>query len=103
MVWAGPGLLAVITGDLSVRFWDLDTGESYLLDVEPVNSAPSAADSSAGASNLPTEVFTSLSFCSQKGKSFCLLMSSSLFFKVYRNVAWCSYKLSDLFDPCTDQ
>ncbi|XP_021936986.1 intraflagellar transport protein 140 homolog isoform X3 [Zootermopsis nevadensis] len=65
VVWAGPGLLAVITGDLSVRFWDLDTGESYLLDAEPVN--PSISDSSAGASNLPTEVFTSLSFCSQKG------------------------------------
>jgi hypothetical protein len=79
MVWAGPGLLAVITGDLSVRFWDLDTGESYLLDAEPVNSAPSASDSSAGASNLPTEVFTSLSFCAQKGESFCSLMPSSIF------------------------
>jgi hypothetical protein len=70
MVWAGPGLLAVITGDLSVRFWDLDTGESYLLDVESVNSAPSASSSSAVASNLPTEIFTSLSFCAQKGKTF---------------------------------
>lgn len=69
MVWAGPGLLAVITGDLSVRCWDMDTGESYLLDAEPLNSASSFSDSSAGASNLPTEVFTSLSFCSQKGKS----------------------------------
>jgi hypothetical protein len=70
MVWAGPGLLAVITGDLSVRCWDLDTGESYLLDADPVNNA-SSVSSSAGASNLPTEVFTSLSFCAQKGKSFC--------------------------------
>jgi hypothetical protein len=68
MVWAGPGLLAVITGDLSVRCWDLDTGESYLLDAEPLNSSPPASDSPAGASNLPTEIFTSLAFCPQKGE-----------------------------------
>jgi len=69
MVWAGPGLLAVITGDLAVRCWDLDTGESYLLDAEPLSSAPSLSDSSAGASNMPTEVFTCLAFCPQKGEA----------------------------------
>jgi len=69
MVWAGPGLLAVITGDLAVRCWDLDTGESYLLDAEPLSSPLSASDSSAGASNMPTEVFTCLAFCPQKGEA----------------------------------
>lgn len=68
MVWAGPGLLAIITGDLAVRCWDLDTGESYLLDAEPLSSAP-ASDSTAGASNMPTEVFTTLAFCPQKGEA----------------------------------
>ncbi|XP_069684990.1 intraflagellar transport protein 140 homolog [Periplaneta americana] len=67
MVWAGPGLLAVITGDLSIRCWDLDTGESYLLDAEPISSSPTASSSTSAASNMPTEIFTSLAFCQQKG------------------------------------
>jgi hypothetical protein len=92
MVWAGPGLLAVITGDLSVRCWDLDTGESYLLDAEPLNSASSVSDSSAGASNLPTEVFTSLAFCSQKGKSFFL----HFFSEAYLNTRQCGLVINYL-------
>ena len=76
MVWAGPGLLAIITGDLSIRCWDLDTGESYLLDAEPSNSS-SPVPSSSSASNMPTEVFTSLAFCSQKRKSYFFLQSQT--------------------------
>ena len=66
MVWAGPGLLAIITGDLSVRCWDLDTGESYLLDAGPIGADSPVPSSSA--SNLPTELFTSLAFCATKRK-----------------------------------
>nr|CAD7263176.1 unnamed protein product [Timema shepardi] len=56
MVWAGPGLVAVTTGDMLVRCLDLDTGENYLLET----TSPS------GAAAAPAEAFTSLAYCSQK-------------------------------------
>ncbi|KAK7788798.1 hypothetical protein R5R35_010909 [Gryllus longicercus] len=59
MVWAGSGLLAISTGDLSIRCWDMDSGDNYLLE-----AIPSSAEN---ASNLPTEIFTHISFNSQKG------------------------------------
>ncbi|KAE8751558.1 hypothetical protein FOCC_FOCC001805 [Frankliniella occidentalis] len=31
ILWAGPSCLAITVGDLSVRLWDLDSSESYLL------------------------------------------------------------------------
>ncbi|CAG0906154.1 unnamed protein product [Cyprideis torosa] len=32
--WAGPGLLAVSGGEASVRLWDLDAGDNYVLSLE---------------------------------------------------------------------
>nr|CAD7588438.1 unnamed protein product [Timema genevievae] len=63
MVWAGPGLVAVTTGDMLVRCLDLDTGENYLLET----TSPS------GVAAAPNEAFTSLAYCSQKREAYRIL------------------------------
>ena len=50
-VWAGAGILAIATGETSVRIWDLKTDDNFVL--------PSAG----GASS---EVISSMSFCNEK-------------------------------------
>ena len=58
--WAGPSCLAIIVGDLSIRLWDLDSSESYLL--VPVQE---------GSPKSPTrQTFICLSFCSLRGNVF---------------------------------
>ncbi|XP_011298550.1 intraflagellar transport protein 140 homolog [Fopius arisanus] len=52
--WVGANSLAILTGELSVRCWDLFTGDTYVL-------AP--ADSTTGNLATPQEIYTSLSFC----------------------------------------
>ncbi|XP_076028823.1 intraflagellar transport protein rempA [Oratosquilla oratoria] len=37
VAWAGPGLLGVSTGDFSVRLWNLDTGDNYVIDMQGGN------------------------------------------------------------------
>lgn len=59
MCWAGGNTLAVLTGELTVRCWDLQTSDTYLL-------AP--PESAMGHMATPQEVFTSLSYCKQTGK-----------------------------------
>ncbi|KAJ1532231.1 hypothetical protein ONE63_000848 [Megalurothrips usitatus] len=39
ILWAGPSCLAITVGDLSIRLWDLETSESYLL-VPPQEGSP---------------------------------------------------------------
>lgn len=55
MIWAGPGVLAISTGELAVRCWNLDTGDNYLLSIE------------GRSSHGTTELFTCLDFTKQKG------------------------------------
>lgn len=59
ILWAGSSCLAIIVGDLSVRLWDLESSESYLL-VPPQEESPRS----------PTrQSFISLAFCNLRGKS----------------------------------
>merc|ERR1719264_1361838 len=53
ITWAGRGLLAITTGELAVRLWNLDSGDNFVL---------SGATSAGGKS----EFITSLSFCNTK-------------------------------------
>ena len=50
-VWAGAGILAIATGETSVRIWDLKTDDNFVL--------PSAGGTSS-------EVISSMSFCNEK-------------------------------------
>ena len=50
-VWAGAGILAIATGETSVRIWDLKTDDNFVL--------PSAGGTSS-------EVISSMSFCDEK-------------------------------------
>ncbi|XP_035743577.1 intraflagellar transport protein 140 homolog [Vespa mandarinia] len=52
--WVGGNTLAVLTGELGVRCWDLHTGDTYVL---------SPPDSLTGNLATPQEICTSLSFC----------------------------------------
>lgn len=52
--WAGSAL-AIITGDLSVRIWDIDTSDNFLL--------PMASSESQNLPKSSAEAFTSLAFC----------------------------------------
>jgi intraflagellar transport protein 140 len=53
MTWAGRGLLAITTGELAVRMWNLDTGDNFVL------------TGSTGASGN-SEFLSSLAFCAAK-------------------------------------
>lgn len=50
--------MAVLTGELSVRCWDLQTGDTYVL-------AP--PEGTIGTMATPQEICTSLSFCKNNG------------------------------------
>ncbi|XP_046824576.1 intraflagellar transport protein 140 homolog isoform X2 [Vespa crabro] len=52
--WVGGNTLAVLTGELGVRCWDLHTGDTYVL---------SPPESLTGNLATPQEICTSLSFC----------------------------------------
>ncbi|KAF3422708.1 hypothetical protein E2986_01971 [Frieseomelitta varia] len=58
MCWIGTNTLAILTGELGVRCWDLHTGDSYVL---------SPPDSSTGNMATPQEICTSISFCKNNG------------------------------------
>ncbi|XP_023246567.1 intraflagellar transport protein 140 homolog [Copidosoma floridanum] len=55
LCWAGVNTLAILTGELIVRMWDLQTGDTYVL-------APTDVVSSGNLAT-PQEVCTSLSYC----------------------------------------
>ncbi|XP_058796246.1 intraflagellar transport protein 140 homolog isoform X2 [Phymastichus coffea] len=55
LCWAGINTLAILTGELMVRMWDLHTGDTYVL--TPTESSIS------GSLTTPKEVCTSLSYC----------------------------------------
>ncbi|KAL0114439.1 hypothetical protein PUN28_011594 [Cardiocondyla obscurior] len=54
LCWIGGNTLAVLTGELAARCWDLHTGDTYVL---------SPPDSSNGNVATPQEMCTSLAFC----------------------------------------
>ena len=54
LCWAGGNTLAILTGELGVRCWDLHTGDTYVL---------SPPDSTTGNMATPQEICTSISFC----------------------------------------
>ncbi|XP_050592532.1 intraflagellar transport protein 140 homolog isoform X2 [Bombus affinis] len=58
MCWAGANTLAILTGELGVRCWDLHTSDSYVL---------SPPDSSTGNMATPQEICTSIAFCKNNG------------------------------------
>lgn len=58
MCWAGGNTLAILTGELGVRCWNLHSGDSYVL---------SPPDSSTGSIATPQEICTSISFCKNNG------------------------------------
>jgi intraflagellar transport protein 140 len=61
--WAGSAL-AIITGDLSVRIWDIDTSDNYVLPMElPLNANDQPKSSAMLSAKKATELFTCLAFC----------------------------------------
>ncbi|XP_034180473.1 intraflagellar transport protein 140 homolog isoform X3 [Osmia lignaria lignaria] len=58
LCWAGGNTLAILTGELGVRCWDLHTGDTYVL---------SPPDLSPGNIATPQEICTSISFCKSNG------------------------------------
>ncbi|KYN32641.1 hypothetical protein ALC56_13123 [Trachymyrmex septentrionalis] len=54
LCWISRNTLAVLTGELAVRCWDIQTGDTYIL---------SPPDSSNGNVATPQEICTSLAFC----------------------------------------
>lgn len=66
MTWVGSGLLAVSTGDLTVRCWDLESGDTYVLEASlPTDNDP----------GMPTEIITCLAYCSQRSKFLFINLS----------------------------
>ena len=53
ITWAGRGLLAITTGELAVRLWNLDTGDNFVLTGNTGTSGHS-------------EFLSSLAYCSAK-------------------------------------
>ena len=53
-VWVGSGLLAIASGEASIRIWDLRTDDNYVLPDPP------------GSSGTSTEIISSLSYCQKK-------------------------------------
>lgn len=56
IIWTGPSLLACTTNDLSIRFWDIESGNSYII------SAPIPHSSS-----FPKQTFINISYSREKG------------------------------------
>ncbi|VVC28777.1 Six-bladed beta-propeller, TolB-like,WD40-repeat-containing domain,WD40 repeat, conserved site,WD40/YVTN [Cinara cedri] len=55
IIWSGPSLLACTTNDLSIRFWDIESGNSYVL------TAPISFSSS-----FPKQTFLNISYLKEK-------------------------------------
>ncbi|XP_060521943.1 intraflagellar transport protein 140 homolog [Cylas formicarius] len=55
VAWAGNSSLAVLTGDLTVRVWDLDTNDNYVL--------PTASGSGDDRAVSVSEMFTCIAYC----------------------------------------
>ncbi|XP_071443964.1 intraflagellar transport protein 140 homolog [Hetaerina americana] len=70
LIWAGEGLLAISAGEPTVRCWDLETGENYLLPMEPTLEPTVFSKPNSSLPSHPTEFFTSLAYIDKK-RSMC--------------------------------
>ncbi|XP_046399396.1 intraflagellar transport protein 140 homolog [Ischnura elegans] len=70
LIWAGEGLLAISAGEPTVRCWDLETGENYLLPMEIQEPPTSLTKSYSSLPSHPNEFFTSLAYYDKK-RSMC--------------------------------
>lgn len=60
---AGVGAaLAILTGDLSVRIWDIESNDNYVLSMD-LNSGLASAGSNIPSRNPLVEAFTCVSYC----------------------------------------
>ncbi|KRT80306.1 hypothetical protein AMK59_8792 [Oryctes borbonicus] len=59
LAWAGNNCLAILTGDLTVRIWDIETNDNYVLPV----MMKSYANDKKDKNRQVNEMFTCLSFC----------------------------------------
>lgn len=60
--WAGNSL-AIITGDLSVRIWDIDTSDNFLLPTD--HASIKNLQTKQNSKNTSTEIFASIAYCMQ--------------------------------------
>ena len=60
LCWAGNNTLAILTGELMIRCWDLYTGDTYIL--TPIDSTVT------GSTAAPQEICTCLDYCKINGK-----------------------------------
>ena len=69
ITWAGPGQLAITTGELAVRIWNLHTGDNFVL-----SGATTASGSTA-------EFITSLAYSTSRA----VLAAGILYLHLYSN------------------
>lgn len=88
--WAGNAL-AIITGDLNVRIWDIDTSDNFLL---PTDHASIKSNSKNFTKVSTTEIFTSIAYCSQNQKLCAVTNQGSIYiwkktnFKAGSEIGW---------------
>lgn len=74
--WAGNAL-AIITGDLNVRIWDIDTSDNFLL---PTDHASVKSNNQKSFSKISsTEIFTSIAYCTQNQKLCAVTNQGSIY------------------------
>ncbi|KAI4456192.1 hypothetical protein MML48_8g00010237 [Holotrichia oblita] len=66
LLWAGTNCLAILTGDLTVRIWDIDTNDNYVLPITMKNYVNDNKDKNRQIN----EMFTCLAF-SQTSQTLC--------------------------------
>lgn len=59
IIWAGLSLLACTANDVSIRFWDIESGNSYVL-TAPISYV----------SSFPKQTFINISYSVEKGKYY---------------------------------
>lgn len=64
IIWAGLSLLACTTHDLSIRFWDIESGNSYVV------TAPTPY-----SSTFPKQTFIDISYSKDKGNYYYIIYS----------------------------
>ncbi len=94
--WAGNAL-AIITGDLNVRIWDIDTSDNFVL---PTNHASAKNTNSKNfLKTSSTEVFTSIAYCPHIQKLCATTNQGSIYIwkkTSYRVEAESQWQLTDV-------